>query len=281
MEHKQTVTEVKESRLSVKQKVLFGMGDYLNTITYGMISAFLMAFLTDTLLIPMAAVTAIMSLSKLWDAINDPVIGVIIDKSRSPKGVYRPWLIRMMVPFALSNILLWLPIGHWSTSAKITVVSIVYCLYMVFFTAYHIAYGSLGGAMTQNTDDRGSLYGYRLGTSQLLFWLMTVLWLPLINLLMSGGMAQDKAYFTAAIIFTVPGLLFAVLLYRNIQGSRRAPEEHQAARKGSLALRHSERPVAHGHVRPVRLRYLHVRPQRRHDVLLHLLCRQHQPLYDL
>ena len=66
--------------------------------------------------------------------------------------------------FALSNILLWLPIGHWSTSAKITVVSIVYCLYMVFFTAYHIAYGSLGGAMTQNTDDRGSLYGYRLGT---------------------------------------------------------------------------------------------------------------------
>ena len=174
MEHKQTVTEVKESRLSVKQKVLFGMGDYLNTITYGMISAFLMAFLTDTLLIPMAAVTAIMSLSKLWDAINDPVIGVIIDKSRSPKGVYRPWLIRMMVPFALSNILLWLPIGHWSTSAKITVVSIVYCLYMVFFTAYHIAYGSLGGAMTQNTDDRGSLYGYRLGTSQLLFWLMTV-----------------------------------------------------------------------------------------------------------
>ncbi len=215
MEHKQTVTEVKESRLSVKQKVLFGMGDYLNTITYGMISAFLMAFLTDTLLIPMAAVTAIMSLSKLWDAINDPVIGVIIDKSRSPKGVYRPWLIRMMIPFALSNILLWLPIGHWSTSAKITVVSIVYCLYMVFFTAYHIAYGSLGGAMTQNTDDRGSLYGYRLGTSQLLFWLMTVLWLPLINLLMSGGMAQDKAYFTAAIIFTVPGLLFAVLLYRN------------------------------------------------------------------
>lgn len=217
MEHKQTVTEVKESRLSVKQKVLFGMGDYLNTITYGMISAFLMAFLTDTLLIPMAAVTAIMSLSKLWDAINDPVIGVIIDKSRSPKGVYRPWLIRMMIPFALSNILLWLPIGHWSTSAKITVVSIVYCLYMVFFTAYHIA------------------YGYRLGTSQLLFWLMTVLWLPLINLLMSGGMAQDKAYFTAAIIFTVPGLLFAVLLYRN---SREVVEPQKSTKLPAKDLWH-------------------------------------------
>ena len=215
MDHIQTVAEVKESRLSVKQKAIFGLGDYLNTVTYGMISAFLMAFLTDTVLIPMAAVTAIMSLSKLWDAINDPIIGVIIDKSRSPKGVYRPWLVRMMVPFALSNILLWLPIGEWNTTSKIVCVSIIYCLYMVFFTAYHIAYGSLGGAMTQNTDDRGSLYGYRLGTSQLLYWLLTVLWLPLINVLMSAGLTQGKAYFVAAIIFTVPGFIFAVLLYKN------------------------------------------------------------------
>ena len=72
----------------------------------------------------------------------------------------------------------------------------------VFFTAYHIAYGSLGGAMTQNTDDRGSLYGYRLGTSQLLFWLMTVLWLPLINLLMSGGLAQDISLFHRCLLYT-------------------------------------------------------------------------------
>ena len=49
MEHKQTVTEVKESRLSVKQKVLFGMGDYLNTITYGMISAFLGYVFSDVM----------------------------------------------------------------------------------------------------------------------------------------------------------------------------------------------------------------------------------------
>ena len=152
---------------------------------------------------------------------------------------------------------------------------------MVFFTAYHIAYGSLGGAMTQNTDDRGSLYGYRLGTSQLLFWLMTVLWLPLINLLMSGGMAQDKAYFTAAIIFTVPGLLFAVLLYRN---SREVVEPQKSTKLPAKDLWHfviQNGPLLMVMFGQVRLRYLHVRPQRRHDVLLHLLCWQHQPLYDL
>lgn len=85
------------------------------------------------------------------------------------------------------------------------------------------------------TNGRGSLYGYRLGTSQLLFWLMTVLWLPLINLLMSGGMAQDKAYFTAAIIFTVPGLLFAVLLYRN---SREVVEPQKSTKLPAKDLWH-------------------------------------------
>ena len=211
----QSVQEVREQRLSVGTKAIFGMGDYLNTVTYGMIAAFLMAFLTDTIMIPMAAVTAIMSLSKLWDAVNDPIIGVIIDKSRSRWGVYRPWVLFGAIPFAISNIIIWAPIGHWSEGAKIGYVSVVYCLYMVFFTAYHIAYGSLGGTMTQNTDDRGSLYGYRLGTSQLLFWLLTVLWLPAVNLLMSkGGLAQDKAYFTAAILFTLPGILFAFLLFK-------------------------------------------------------------------
>lgn len=109
----QSVQEVREQRLSVGTKAIFSMGDYLNTVTYGMIAAFLMAFLTDTIMIPMAAVTAIMSLSKLWDAVNDPIIGVIIDKSRSRWGVYRPWVLFGAIPFAISNIIIWAPIGHW------------------------------------------------------------------------------------------------------------------------------------------------------------------------
>ena len=102
--------------------------------------------------------------------------------------------------------------------------------FLSYYEPGHFAY-----SLKPNTDDRGSLYGYRLGTSQLLFWLMTVLWLPLINLLMSGGMAQDKAYFTAAIIFTVPGLLFAVLLYRN---SREVVEPQKSTKLPAKDLWH-------------------------------------------
>ncbi len=210
--HEQSVTEVKEMRLSIGQKLCFGAGDWLNTMTYGMIAAFLMAFLTDNMLVPMGAVALIMSLSKVWDAVNDPLIGIAIDKSRSKHGVYRPWLIRMMVPFAITNILLWVPISKWGNAPKITYVAIVYCAYMVFFTAYHIAYGSLAGTMTQNTEDRGQLFGFRLGFSQLMFWGMSTAWIPMVAAFGKNG--NPWATFIVATIFTVPGFIFAVLLFK-------------------------------------------------------------------
>ncbi len=127
-----------------------------------------------------------------------------------------------------------MPIAQWGNGAKITFISIIYCLYMVFFTAYHIAYGSLGGAMTQKTDERGSLYGYRLGTSQLLFWLVSILWLPVIGLFTKGGMALDKATFLTALIMTAPGLIFAVLLFKNSREVVPPPESTKLPAKDLL-----------------------------------------------
>ena len=126
----QSVQEVREQRLSVGTKAIFGMGDYLNTVTYGMIAAFLMAFLTDTIMV------------------------VCI-------------------------------LGHGPAQRAV---------------------GNMIGSKENHVQ---------AVDSQLLFWLLTVLWLPAVNLLMSkGGLAQDKAYFTAAILFTLPGILFAFLLFK-------------------------------------------------------------------
>ncbi len=211
--HLQSVEEVREQRLSIPTKAIFGFGDWLNTITYGMIGAFLMIFCTDTLLLPTAAVTLLLSVSKLWDAVNDPIIGAIIDKSRSKWGVYRPWLLFGSVPFAIVGILVFAPIGGWSQTGKLVYLWILYCTYMVVFTIYHIAYGALGGAMTQNTDDRGSLYSYRLGTSQLLYWMLSSTFLIMVSSFVARGMRQDTGYFLAAAIYILPGIFFAALLF--------------------------------------------------------------------
>lgn len=208
------VEQIRSQRLSTPIKAVFGMGDWLNTMTYGMMGAFLMYFYSDVIVIPLGVVTTVMSLSKLWDAINDPVIGIIIDKTRSRWGVYRPWLLFSSIPFAIIAILCFAPTGNWGSSASTTWFVVIYMLYMVVFTMYHIAYGALGSAMTQNPDDRGSLFGYRLGSSQAMYWVLSSTFLPLVGLISSRmGMETQWAYFISACIFTLPGIIFAAVIF--------------------------------------------------------------------
>jgi sugar (glycoside-pentoside-hexuronide) transporter len=208
-----SVSKIKEKRLSIPIKTVFGLGDWLNTMTYGIMGTFLMFFYTDVVIIPIGVVTTVMALSKLWDAINDPVIGVIIDKSRSRWGVYRPWLLFGSIPFALVAILIFFPAPSWSMNGKIIWFSVLYMIYMVVFTIYHIAYGALGGTMTQNSDDRGSLFGYRLGSSSAMYWVLSTLFIPLVLLLSSKGLERHTSYLWAVSIFTLPGILFAGIIF--------------------------------------------------------------------
>ena len=210
-----TPQNAKESHLPFSVKLSYGLGDYLNTMTYAMIGAFLMPFLTDVLLIPIGFVTALMAISKLWDAINDPIVGVLVDKSRSRWGVYRPWILFVSVPLACVAIAMWAPISHWSESAKIIYVSAAYCLYTVVFTAHHIAYGSLAGAITLNTDERGKLNGFRLANNQIMRLVLLTFFLPYINFLSNQfNLRIDRAYCLAAATLIIPGILCAVNLFK-------------------------------------------------------------------
>jgi sugar (glycoside-pentoside-hexuronide) transporter len=222
------VSQIKEKRLSVPTKVIFGLGDWLNTMTYGMMGAFLMYFYTDIIVIPMGVVTTIMALSKLWDAANDPVIGVIIDKSRSRWGVYRPWLLFGSIPFAVIAILVFFPTGNWTSTGKIVWFSTLYAIYMVVFTIYHISYGALGGAMTQNPDDRGSLFGYRLGSSSAMYWILSSTFILLTGFLTRKfGMTTQVSYFTAAAVYSLPGIAFAVIIFFKCKEVVKPPESNK------------------------------------------------------
>ena len=211
-----SIEDVKRDKLTFGTKISFGLGDWLNTMTYGLMAAFLMFFYSDIIIMPIAVVATIMSLSKFFDAITDPICGVLIDKTRSKHGVYRPWLIYSALPFALVAIAIFAPIAGWNYNAQIAYFTILYLIYTVVFTVYHIAYGALGGTMTQNPDDRGSLFGYRLGFSQAMFWLLSSTFIPLAGIISANGTAMHPQYgwFFAAAIFVLPGIIFAFTLFK-------------------------------------------------------------------
>jgi GPH family glycoside/pentoside/hexuronide:cation symporter len=108
------------------------------------------------------------------------------------------------IPFALVAILIFFPAPSWSMNGKIIWFSVLYMMYMVVFTIYHISYGALGGTMTQNSDDRGSLFGYRLGSSSAMYWVLSTLFInPATNIVLFFVLAAIAGYFQGLITASV------------------------------------------------------------------------------
>ena len=97
----------------------------------------------------MGAVAGLMLFSRFWDAINDPVIGGLSDKTHTKWGRYRPWLLIAAPLTALVLMLTFWAHPDWPSAAKIVYMAVTYCILVLGYTCVNIPYGTLCGAMTQ------------------------------------------------------------------------------------------------------------------------------------
>lgn len=149
-------------KLPLSQKVSFGLIDSANNFSWSYISSFLAIYLTDTFLIPAAFVSAMFFICRFWDAINDPIVGYLADRTNTKWGRYRPWIFFGTGPLFVTTALLFWPHMGWSEGAKRVYVVILYMLVVLFYTMVNLTYGALNGVVTQDPAERGSLASFRL-----------------------------------------------------------------------------------------------------------------------
>jgi glycoside/pentoside/hexuronide:cation symporter, GPH family len=148
-------------KLPLRLKLLFSTGDLSTSIPLAILMFYQLYFMTDVAgLRPDYAGLAV-GLGKIWDAINDPLIGLISDRIRTRWGRRRGLLLFFAVPLGLSFILMWLvpPLGPLGLTAYYTV---TFILFDTFFTIIHVSYNSLTPEMTDDYDERSTLNGYRM-----------------------------------------------------------------------------------------------------------------------
>ncbi len=150
----------KVEKLSIIEKLGYGAGDMASVFYFKVFSSFLMFFYTDIMGIGAAVIGTMMLASRIFDAANDPLMGILADRTKSPHGQFRPWLIWMIVPFVLSGISIF-TIPDWSPLWKIIYIYATYSIAMIFYTAINIPYGALMGVMTPSSEQRSQLASFR------------------------------------------------------------------------------------------------------------------------
>ena len=159
-------------------KIAYGFGDVGCNFSWMFVSNFLMIFYTDVFGISMAAVSALMLFSRFWDAINDPIIGSLTDKTKTRWGRYRPWLlIAAPVTAVILALTFWAHPG-WSDTSKIVYMVITYCLLVLGYTCVNIPYGTLCGAMTQSIDERAKINTSRSVAAMIAIGIINIITVP-------------------------------------------------------------------------------------------------------
>lgn len=183
-------------------------------LVYGLWGSYILIFYTDVFGITAGAAGLIMMFTRIWDAVNDPMMGMVADRTRTRWGRYRPWLLFMAVPVGILLILnFYTP--ALSGGAKVAYAAITYVLLSMAFTAVDIPYWSLPSAMTRDSGRRAGIFSIARTATTLTSVVSAVIIIPLTQRLGAGD--QEKGFFRTAVLFAAFSIFFYLIGFGSIR----------------------------------------------------------------
>ena len=143
------------SKLPAKEKFGYGLGDAASNLYFQMFMLYIPYFYTDVFGLPAAAMGTMFLATRIWDAVNDPIMGMIADRTETRWGKFRPYIITLAPFLAFSGIITFYTPDFGGTG-KLIYAYIAYTLLMMLYTAVNVPYASLMGVMTPNSLERTS-----------------------------------------------------------------------------------------------------------------------------
>ena len=135
-----TTPDTQTKRLPASQKYAFGIGAIGKDAICNLVGAFLMLYMTDTLGLSATFVGVLLGVARIWDAVNDPMMGMIVDNTHTRYGKFRIWLIIGTLVNSVFFILLFTNFGITDKGTLMVYVSVMYILYGMTYTIMEVPY---------------------------------------------------------------------------------------------------------------------------------------------
>ena len=216
-----------ETKLSIKEKIGYGLGDTASHFVWDMVGFWLLFFYTDVYGISAAAAGTIMLIARFWDMAIDPVIGIVSDRTNTRWGKFRPYILFGAVPYAVLAVLTFTT-PNFGEVGKIIYAGATYVLLMTAYAAINLPYSALGAVMTADTYERAGLNTYRFIAGFTGQFVVTGLALTMAEFFGGGDKAQGFQY--TVILFAGLSLVFFFITFKTTKERVQPPK----AQKNSL-----------------------------------------------
>lgn len=200
----------------VKGREMFGhaIAGFGQNLIFGLWSSYMMVFYTDIFGITAGAASIIMLLTRIWDGVNDPMMGTIADHTRTKWGRYRPWLL-FMAPVIVIFLVFNFSSPDLSPTLKVVYAAVTYVMMSMAFTAVDVPFWTMPAAMSSDVQKRSKIISFSRMSTTLATTVLGVIAIPLVNALGNGDKA--KGYMMTALVVGLVGAAFYLIGFANIR----------------------------------------------------------------
>ncbi|GHE44743.1 MFS transporter [Sphingobacterium griseoflavum] len=206
----------KTDNISLREKIGYGLGDAASSMFWKLFGMYLMFFYTDIFGMEAKAVGTMFLVTRVWDSLFDPVVGVLADRTRSRWGKFRPFILYIAVPFgAIGALTFFTP--DVSPTGKIFYAYLTYSLMMMVYSAINVPYASLLGVISPLPKVRNVLATFRMTFAYIGSFVTLLLFNPLIAIFSNHAsdlLSLQRGWFYAALLIaTFSTILFLLCFY--------------------------------------------------------------------
>ncbi|WDE10258.1 glycoside-pentoside-hexuronide (GPH):cation symporter [Thalassomonas haliotis] len=217
--------------ISIREKIAYGLGDTASNIIFQTVMMFLLLFYTDVMGLSPAVVGTMFLVVRIFDAVTDPLMGNIADRTKSRWGQFRPYLLWLALPFAIISILAFTT-PDLSAGNKLIYAFVTYTLLMVAYTAINIPYCALGGVLTADARERVTVQSYRFVFGMLGGVIVAGATMPMVEWFGQGDTA--KGYQLTMVTMSTLGLVMFLLCFIGTKERISLPENQETSFKESM-----------------------------------------------
>ncbi|MBR1498486.1 MAG: MFS transporter [Bacteroidaceae bacterium] len=183
------------ARLS--EKIGYGFGDMSSSMFWKVFSYYLPFFYSNVFGLSLVDAGVLVLVTRIWDAVSDPMMGIVADRTQTRWGKYRPYLLWVAPLFSIAGILLFTT-PDWTYGAKLIYAYVTYILMMTIYTAINVPYGAMLGVMTDDSQEKTVFSSFRMFFAYGGSFIALAAWEPLVSFFKAGGISGASAESTAA-----------------------------------------------------------------------------------